>query len=67
MTGVETGPQHRRLLPVTTGVETGAPLTAEERKRIAERIGRLKVDSDKKWARCEQTASFDEVLTPLRC
>ena len=50
-----------------TGVETGAPLSPGERAAIAERIRKLKIESDKKWDRCARTRSYDEVLTPLTC
>ena len=50
-----------------TGVETGAPLSPSERVAIAERIRKLKIESDKKWDRCARTKSYDEVLTPLTC
>ena len=51
----------------TSGVETGAALTPKERARIALNIQKLKETSDKKWDRCIQTLSFDEVFTPLAC
>ena len=51
----------------TTGVETGSPLSPGERAAIAERIRKLKIESDKKWDRCARTKSYDEVLTPLTC
>ena len=51
----------------TSGVETGAALSMQERARIARIIQKLKETSDKKWERCRRTQSFDEVHTPLSC